>query len=147
MNIFSFFSRKTHDLLFTLQMSVDYFFYNETKQKPYHYIPNIIQYYITLNLMDDIHLQLGFHDIRLTTKSTTHQSWIPWQNLSSLVVSSPKPLPWYTSPTSHWSSSHIDLLSCILIGPWDLQFIINLPLLNLSYSCMLCNNKITQYID
>ena len=53
------FLRKTHDLLFPFGMLVDNFFYNETKQKPCHYIPNIIQYYITFNLTDDIHLQLG----------------------------------------------------------------------------------------
>ena len=52
--------KKTCVLLFMLQVSFNDIFYKETKQKPCHYIPNIMQYYMTLKLTNDIHFQLGF---------------------------------------------------------------------------------------
>ena len=127
-------------------MSLDHIFYKETRQKPCHYIPNITQYYMALKLTNDIHLQLGFSP-KLGYEKHYSPKLDTITDFSSSVVSSPKSLPQHTSSISHWPSRYIDLLPHILIGPRDLWLIINLLLLNLSYSCMLCDNKITWYID
>ena len=51
---------KTCILLFSFQMMFYNVFYKETNKKLCHYIPNIMQYPMTLHLTNDIQLQLGF---------------------------------------------------------------------------------------
>ena len=117
------------------------------RENPCHYILNIMQYYMALKLTNDIHLQLGFPHNWADCKKHYSPKLNAMTDFSSSVVLSPKCLPQHTSLISHWPLSYIDLLSCILIGPRDSWLIINLLLLNLSYSCMLCDDKITWYID
>ena len=104
-------------------------FYKETNKTPCHYIPNIIQYHMTLNLTSDIQLQLGFSlkldqlQKALLTKARCYDNLLL---LSCVII---KSLPQYTSPVSHWPSSYNDLLSYMLIGLWDMQLITYSPLL------------------
>ena len=98
-------------------------------KKTCHYITNIIQYHMTLNLTNDIQLQLGFSPKLdrlqkvILTKARCHDNL----HLHGCIII--KSLPRYTSPISHWPLSYNDLLSHILIGLQDSWLIINSLLL------------------
>ena len=115
-NIQQKFSKKTHVLLFVFRVLLHNVFYKETNKKPCHYIPNIMQYHMTLSLTNDIRLQIGFSpkynriQKAILTKASCHDIL---HLLGHVII---KSLTHCNSLISHWPSSYNDLLSHLLIG-------------------------------